>query len=131
MKQNIRHQASAGQSTEPFVFPQSVQSDLFNYLKPEQQEFVRPILRVLKKRAQEELCLSLLDYLENGEVIPPADFTLGALFFYITRAGGGFKEEPENKKILRPLHYRGQSPVKVGELINRFFPQLKKAFPKL
>ena len=54
-------------------FPPSPQSDLFNYLRPEQQEFVKPILRVLKKPAQEELCCALLDYLESGEVIPPAD----------------------------------------------------------
>lgn len=109
MQQNFYRQSSAGQSTDPFVFPKSVQSDLFNYLKPEQQDFVRPILRVLKKRAQEELCYSLLDYLESGDIIPPANFTLGALYFYITRAGGGFNDEPENKKILRPLHYRNKS----------------------
>lgn len=109
-----------------FQFPPSVQSDLFNYLKPEQQEFIKPILRVLKKPAQTELCCSLLDYLESGEVIAPEDFTLGALFFYITRSGGGFKDEPENKKILRPLHYRSNVPMKVGEIIDRFFPMLKK-----
>ena len=51
MQQNFYRQSSAGQSTDPLVFPKSVQSDLFNYLKPEQQDFVRPILRVLKKRA--------------------------------------------------------------------------------
>jgi len=112
---------------EDFNFPPSVQSDLFNYLKPEQQEFVKPILRVLKKPGQEELCTSLLDYLESGEIIPPADLTLGALFFYITRAGGGFKDDPSDKKIIRPLHYRSKAPIKVGELINKFFPQLKKS----
>ena len=112
---------------EDFVFPPSVQVDLFNYLKPEQQEFIKPILRVLKKSAQEELCCSLLDYLESGEVLPPSDLTLGALFFYITRSGGGFKDEPENRKILRPLHYRSKAPQKIGELIKKFFPQLKKS----
>ena len=39
-------------------FPPSVQSELFAYLKPEQQEFVKPILRMLKKPAQEELCVA-------------------------------------------------------------------------
>jgi len=122
------------QEDTTFTWPHSIQSDLFNYLKPEQQEFVRPILRVLKKPAQAELCCSLLDYLESGEIIPPADLTLGALFFYITRpstelstsSGGGFKDDPSDKRILRPLHYRSKSPIKVGELINRFFPQFKK-----
>ena len=84
MQQNFYRQSSAGQSTDPLVFPKSVQSDLFNYLKPEQQDFVRPILRVLKKRAQEELCYSLLDYLESGDIIPPANFTLGALLLHHT-----------------------------------------------
>lgn len=83
----------------------SVQADLFNYLKPKQKEFIKPLLRVLKKQAQEELCTALLDYLESGVIIPPVDFILGALFFYITRAGGGFKDDPSDQKILRPLRY--------------------------
>ena len=95
--------------TTTFEWPQSIQMDLFNYLRPEQQEFIKPILRVLKKPAQEELCCSLLDYMESGEILPPEDFILGALFFYVTRSGGGFHEEPENRKIIRPLHYRKRS----------------------
>ena len=51
-----------------FTFPPSIQSDLFNYLKPEQQETLKPILRVLKKPAQEELCEALLDYLEGNGI---------------------------------------------------------------
>lgn len=95
--------------TATFEWPQSIQMDLFNYLRPEQQDFIKPILRVLKKPAQEELCCSLLDYMESGEILPPEDFILGALFFYVTRSGGGFPEEPENRKIIRPLHYRKRS----------------------
>lgn len=110
---------------EDFVFPPSVQVDLFNYLKEEQKEFIKPILRILKKPAQEELCCSLLDYIESGEVIPPSELITGTLFFYITRAGGQFKDDPSDKKILRPLHYRSHAPMKVGEIINRFFPHLK------
>lgn len=45
--------------TATFEWPQSIQMDLFNYLRPEQQEFIKPILRVLKKPAQEELCCAL------------------------------------------------------------------------
>lgn len=67
---------------EDFVFPPSVQADLFNYLKPEYQEFMKPILRVLKKPAQEELCSALLDWLEQGDTTPPADIALGGLFIY-------------------------------------------------
>ena len=53
-----------------FVFPQSVQSDLFNYLKPEQQEILKPILRIIKRPYQEILCISLLDYLEGFGNLP-------------------------------------------------------------
>jgi len=48
-----------------FTFPSSVQSDLFNYLKPHQQAALKPYLRIVKRPYQEKLCLSLLDYLEG------------------------------------------------------------------
>lgn len=49
-----------------FVFPPSIQGDLFNYLKPEQRNLLRPILRIIKRPYQTDLCLSLLDYLEGN-----------------------------------------------------------------
>lgn len=49
-----------------FTFPTSVQSDLFNYLKPQQQAIIRPYLRLIKRPYQEKLCTSLLDYLEGN-----------------------------------------------------------------
>jgi len=48
-----------------FTFPPSVQSDLFNYLKPHQREAMKPYLRLIKRPYQEKLCISLLDYLEG------------------------------------------------------------------
>ena len=51
-----------------FTFPPSIQSDLFNYLKPEQQEKLKPILRIIKRPYQEELCEALLDYLEGNGI---------------------------------------------------------------
>ena len=42
-----------------------MQSELFNYLKPEQKEILKPILRLIKHRYQTVLCISLLDYLEG------------------------------------------------------------------
>ena len=101
---------------EGSIFPPSPQSDLFNYLRPEQQEFVKPILRILKKPAQEELCCALLDYLESGEVIPPADISLGGMFYYITRAGMP-EDNPSDRRILRPLHYR--EPKQIGTIIKQ------------
>lgn len=68
-----------------FVYPQSVQSDLFGYLKPAQQEFIRPLLRVLKKPAQVELCCMLLDYMETGEVEMGNDVVVGGMFIYISQ----------------------------------------------
>ena len=68
-----------------FDYPQSVQSDLFGYLKPAQQEFVRPLLRALKKPAQVELCCMLLDYMETGEVELGNDVVVGGMFIYISQ----------------------------------------------
>lgn len=115
-----------------FQFPPSIQSDLFNYLKPEQQEYIKPILRVMKKPAQEELCTSLLDYMETGEVIMTDNAVVDGMFIYLTRYN--MPEDPstgsgtgvDDKRIIRPLHYRSKTPMKVGEIINRFFPQFKK-----
>jgi len=53
-----------------FIFPPSVQQDLFNYLKPEQQASLRPILRLIKRPYQEQLCVALLDYLEGNGLQP-------------------------------------------------------------
>jgi hypothetical protein len=101
------------------VFPPSVQSDLFNYLKPEQQEFVKPILRVFKKSAQEELCSALLDYLETGEATLPVDFTLGTMFMYLTRNGMPEHDNPNDKRIIRPLHIN--KPRTIGSIIKQVF----------
>ena len=51
-----------------FTFPPSAQSDLFNYLKPEQQEAIKPILRIVKRPYQVMLCEALLDYLEGNGI---------------------------------------------------------------
>lgn len=82
-KQNIMIMKK--EKKDNFVYPQSVQSDLFGYLKPAQQEFVRPLLRVLKKPAQVELCCMLLDYMETGEVELGNDVVVGGMFIYISQ----------------------------------------------
>ena len=51
-----------------FIFPPSAQSDLFSLLNHDQQQAVRPILRLVKRPYQTQLCTSLIDYLEgNGQ----------------------------------------------------------------
>ena len=113
-------------SKSGFVYPPSIQGDLFNYLKPEQQEYIKPILRVMKKPAQEELCTSLLDYMETGEVIMTDNAVVDGMFIYLTRYNMPEENRVDDKRIIRPLHYRSTTPMKVGEIINRFFPQFKK-----
>ena len=49
-----------------FKFPPSVQSDLFNYLSLAQQEILKPVLRIMKRPYQVQLCSSLLDYMEGN-----------------------------------------------------------------
>ena len=53
------------QEPSSFEWAPSVQSDLFNYLKPHQKAALKPYLRLIKRDYQEKLCISLLDYLEG------------------------------------------------------------------
>jgi len=115
-----------------FVFPHSIQSDLFCYLKPEQQSFIKPILRVLKKPAQEELCCMLLDYMESGECQFTNDVVVGGMFNYLTRCqmpesddlhstGSG---QAYNKQIIRPLHVsKPNMPQRIGSIIKGLLPK--------
>lgn len=73
----------------------SWQAILFDYLTEEQRAAVRPILRVLKKEAQEKLCVALIDYMEFGEAEEPGGYLLRMAFRYLTDAGqptGGQRE---------------------------------------
>ena len=101
-KQQGAHEYTAAQ-TNNVEFTPSVQATLFGYLKPAQQEYVKPLLRVLKKKAQEELCVALLDYMETGLADVPTDIVIGALFYYITRMGNNFPNDPNDERIIRPL----------------------------
>ena len=108
------------------LFPPSPQSDLFNYLRPEQQEFLKPILRVLKKPAQEELCVALIDYLETGIPEPPVTFNLGVIFMYIIHGCEPKGSNPEDRKFLYPLrtdanHSRMYEPKSIGTIIKQMF----------
>ena len=62
-----------------FTFPPSVQSDLFNYLKPAQRKAIRPFLQIIKRPFQEELCISLMDYLEGNGLNPVSQPVLRSL----------------------------------------------------
>ncbi len=66
-----------------FNYPDSPQSDLFQMLKEEQRNYLQPILRILKKHYQEELCIALLDYLVTGIPEPPYTHEIAILFHFV------------------------------------------------
>ena len=95
-----------------FEFAPSVQSDLFNYLKPHQRASIKPYLRLLKRDYQEKLCISLMDYLEGHELEPMEEPILRML---------------QNQVIdvcnLRPL--TSHEPKSIGDLIHQLFGSFK------
>ena len=102
---------------------QSVQADLFGYLKPAQQELVRPLLRALKKPVQVELCYMLLDYMETGEVEMGNDIVVGGTFIYITRFGMG-EAAKADPRIVRPLNVKKSMPTDAEDNNEKFNPLL-------
>lgn len=66
-----------------FIYPPSVQQDLFGYLKPEQQATLKPILRLIKRPYQTVLCVALLDYLEGHGLDELAEPILNKLQYSI------------------------------------------------
>ena len=90
-----------------FEFAPSVQSDLFNYLKPHQRAAIKPYLRLIKRDYQEKLCISLLDYLEGHGLEPLSEPVLNRLQTHII----------EDCR-LHPLTSRG--PKSIGTVISQF-----------
>ena len=66
----IKSISSNSSKDAKFTFAPSVQSDLFNYLKPAQRKAIRPFLQIIKRPYQEKLCISLMDYLEGNGLNP-------------------------------------------------------------
>lgn len=93
------------------TFPPSVQSDLFNYLKPQQRKAIRPFLRLIKRPYQEKLCISLLDYLEGHGLETFTEPILAKL-----------QEEIVEVCHLHPLTTR--QPKSLGTIVKQLFPSL-------
>lgn len=93
---------------EGFTFPASVQSDLFNYLKPHQQAILKPYLRIVKRPYQEKLCISLLDYLEGHGLYNLTEPVLHHLQSHIIEVCN-----------LQPLTTR--QPKRIGTVIKQLF----------
>lgn len=92
-----------------FSFPPSVQSDLFNYLKPHQQAILRPYLRIVKRPYQQKLCISLLDFLEGHGLDTFSEPVLAKL-----------QEEIVEVCHLHPLTTR--QPKSLGTIVRQLFP---------
>ena len=114
-----------------FIFPPSVQSDLFNYLKDGQRETLKPILRLVKRKYQETLCVSLLDYLEGNGLAPTGQPVLDQMAQSIIGECG-----------LRPLKDEGlgmrgegsfasprvsKEPQSIGTILKQMLPALPKS----
>ena len=93
---------SVSEEAEPMDRGMSFQSTLFDYLNEEQREKIRPILRVLKKPAQVDLCVSLLDYLEAGLVDPPTRIPLRGFYYHLTGQDQPF-DAPKQPWMIKPL----------------------------
>ena len=127
---SLNSQPSTETDKGTFNYPQSVQSDLFNYLKPQQRKAVRPYFRIIKRPYQEKLCISLLDYLEGKGLDSFEEPVLAKL-----------QETIVQECSLRPLapsavsRFRFQDsrePKSIGSIIKNLFPQLSafKGFPQ-
>lgn len=100
LKESVNSTTTDGRNYPPYVCDDLIK----NYLRPEQEAFIRPILRVLKKPYQVELCTCIMDYMETGIPDIPENMTLGALFMQLTRVGLPECDDPNDKRIIRPLN---------------------------
>lgn len=96
--------------TKDFTFPPSVQSVLWNYLKPDHQKILKPILRLVKRPYQVILCTSLVDYLEGNGLDQLDEPILNQMQQSIIKVCE-----------LHPLTDRGGQPKHISELINPVF----------
>lgn len=106
-----KHIFPSSLNPQPSTYPPSVQSDLFNYLKPHQREAIRPYLRIVKPQYQEMLCVSLLDYLEGHGLSELPQPVLTMLQEHIVEICN-----------LHPLTTR--QPKSIGTWVKQLFPNL-------
>ncbi len=136
---SLNSQPSTGTDKGTFKYPQSVQSDLFNYLKPQQRKAVRPYFRIIKRPYQERLCVSLLDYLEGKGLDSFEEPVLRALQEDIVRTCGlrpltsgsmfnvqssrGLSSSRDNVPQPSSLNsHPSHEPTRIGTIIKQLFP---------
>ena len=139
----IKSISSKSSKDATFTFPDSVQSDLFNYLKPAQRKAIRPFLQIIKRPWQEKICISLMDYLEGNGLNPISQPVLRFLqqqiieecgIHPLTSSHPAIKplyptSEPETKEIPHQVRNEEKSvrhevhqPKSIGTLIRQLFP---------
>lgn len=112
-----------------FTFPASVQSDLFNYLKPAQRKAIRPFLQIIKRPYQEKLCISLMDYLEGNGLNPISQPVLRFLQQQIIEECSLHPlttphsvRDTESHEMPDQVRHEVHQPKSIGTLIKQLFP---------
>ena len=129
----IKSISSKSSKDATFTFPDSVQSDLFNYLKPAQRKAIRPFLQIIKRPYQEKLCISLMDYLEGNGLNPISQPILRFLQQQIveecslqplTRTASSWTSQAAKPSAkIQDSGFRSSSePKSIGALIKQLFP---------
>ena len=108
-----------------FVFPPSLQSDLFRYLKPQQQAEIKPVLRIIKRKYQEDVCIVLLDYLEGNGILNTGQPAVDRLAQYLisTLKLNPLRKEPEEPEVKRTFKVT-EEPQSITSIIKQLFPEL-------
>ena len=110
-----------------FTFPDSVQSDLFGYLKPAQRKAIRPFLQIIKRPYQEKLCISLMDYLEGNGLNPISQPVLRFLqnqiieecsLHPLTTPHCGL--DPQSHEMPHQVRHEVREPKSIGTAIRQF-----------
>ena len=128
------HSKSSKDAT--FTWSPSVQSDLFNYLKPAQRKAIRPFLQIIKRPWQEKICISLMDYLEGNGLNPISQPVLRFLQNQIIEECGIHPlttphpvRDTESHEIAgqardeeRGVRHEERQPKSIGALIKQLFP---------
>lgn len=132
----IKSISSKSSKDATFTFPDSVQSDLFNYLKPAQRKAIRPFLQIIKRPYQEKLCISLMDYLEGNGLNPISQPVLRFLQNQIIEECGIHPlttphpvRDMESHEIAgqardeeKGMRHEVHQPKSIGTLIKQLFP---------
>ena len=106
--------------------------NLLNYLKDGQRETLKPILRLVKRKYQETLCVSLLDYLEGNGLAPTGQPVLDQMARSII-GECGLHPLRDGSKVSGVQDFNvPKEPQSIGTILKQMLPALPKSLtPKL